>query len=297
MDWSKTKTIFIIVFSILNVFLYSVYINNYNEEQELEVLGESNIESDLKNANISVGNLPVSTEKVTYVSGKINTFDNFDFDQVTKNQIITVSDNMIIEGTMKKPEKLEALNEKTLTEFLKRTVFKGEEYRLWQINKSAREATFFQVMNDKTIFYNQSATIKVYWSEKGEITKYEQTMFGSLKAVGEKSMLIKPIQAIKTIFEKGYLKDHTTISFVNLGYSTLVPLTETQVLSPTWHIRAMVPDENGRKKQQDFFVNAVDNQILDIEKNIQFKNKAATDVEYKERVRSNVDAKQSELSK
>lgn len=26
---------------------------------------------------------------------------------------------MIIEGTMKKPEKLEALNEKTLTEFLK----------------------------------------------------------------------------------------------------------------------------------------------------------------------------------
>ncbi|MEB7773177.1 two-component system regulatory protein YycI [Kurthia gibsonii] len=297
MDWSKTKTIFIIVFSILNVFLYSVYINNYNEEQELEVLGESNIESDLKNANISVGNLPVSTEKVTYVSGKINTFDNFDFDQVTKNQIITVSDNMIIEGTMKKPEKLEALNEKTLTEFLKRTVFKGEEYRLWQINKSAREATFFQVMNDKTIFYNQSATIKVYWSEKEEITKYEQTMFGSLKAIGEKSMLIKPIQAIKTIFEKGYLKDHTTISFVNLGYSTLVPLTETQVLSPTWHIRAMVPDENGRKKQQDFFVNAVDNQILDIEKNIQFKNKAATDVEYKERVRSNVDAKQSELSK
>ena len=274
-----------------------MYINNYNEEQELEVLGESNIESDLKNANISVGNLPVSTEKVTYVSGKINTFDNFDFDQVTKNQIITVSDNMIIEGTMKKPEKLEALNEKTLTEFLKRTVFKGEEYRLWQINKSAREATFFQVMNDKTIFYNQSATIKVYWSEKEEITKYEQTMFGSLKAVGEKSMLIKPIQAIKTIFEKGYLKDHTTISFVNLGYSTLVPLTETQVLSPTWHIRAMVPDENGRKKQQDFFVNAVDNQILDIEKNIQFKNKAATDVEYKERVRSNVDAKQSELSK
>ena len=68
-------------------------------------------------------------------------------------------------------------------------------------------------------------------------------------------------------------------------------------MSPTWHIRAMVPDENGRKKQQDFFVNAVDNQILDIEKNIQFKNKAATDVEYKERVRSNVDAKQSELSK
>lgn len=297
MDWSKTKTIFIIVFSILNVFLYSVYINNYNEEQELEVLGESNIENDLKNANITVGNLPVSNEKITYVSGKINTFDNFDFDQVTKNQIITVRDNMIIEGTMKNPEKLEALNEKSLMEFLKRTVFKGEEYALWQIDKNTREATFFQVMNDKTIFYNQSATIKVYWSEKEEITNYEQTMFGSLKAVGEKSTLIKPIQAIKTVFEKGYLKDHTTISFVNLGYSTLVPLTETQVLSPTWHIRAMVPDENGRKKQKDFFVNAVDNQILEIEKNIQFKNKAATDVEYKERVRSNVDAKQSELSK
>lgn len=280
MDWSKTKTIFIIVFSILNVFLYSVYINNYNEEQKLEVLGGTSVENDLKNANITIGKLPASSENVSYVSGKIKTFENSDLEKAAANQVLTIRDNTIIESQLKQPEKLEEITDKTLTDFVKKTVLKGEEYELWSINDAKKEAIFFQVMDDRTIFYNQSASVKVQWNVKNEIIGYEQTMFGSLKAIGEKNTFIKPIQAIKTIFEKGYVKDHTTISFVEMGYSTLVPLTETQVLSPTWHIRAMVPNEDGHPQQKDFFVNAVDNQVVEIEKDIDFQVEKSLDLDH-----------------
>ncbi|GEK33718.1 hypothetical protein KSI01_12510 [Kurthia sibirica] len=160
--------------------------------------------------------------------------------------------------------------------------YAGNSYVLWSIDLENREATFFQVTDDHIVFYNQSAAIKVYWSAKNEVTKYEQTMFNTLKPVGEKSSLIKASQAVKTIFEKGYLKDDTVITLAELGYSTLVPLTETQVLSPTWHIQTSIPNGKKGKLDVDFFVNAVDGQVLEIEKNIEFINKeAVADLDYK----------------
>lgn len=284
MDWNKTKTIFIIVFSILNVFLYSVYVNNYNEEQELDVIGESSVENDLKSANITIPKLPTSADKITYISGKIKNFEEDDLADLATTQIVTVRDDTIIESTLKNAKPLKELSAKSLTEFVESMVYKGSEYILWSIDKSKREATFFQKAEQQPIFYNQSASVKVYWTAENDITNYSQTIFGSLKPIGEKSTYIKPIQAIKAIFEKGYLKDQTDITYVELGYSTLVPLTETQVLSPTWHIRAKVPNEDNKKQEIDFFVNAIDSQILEIEKNIEFENKenAAIDYEVKE---------------
>lgn len=280
MDWNKTKTIFIIVFSILNVFLYSVYVNNYNEEQALDVIGESNVETDLKSADITIPKLPAATEKITYISGKIKNFEQQDVVDFSENQIITIRDDTIVEGSMKNPIALKEISVKTLNEFIENEVYQGSDYKLWSIDKVKREAIFFQVTDEQPIFYNQSASVKVYWTEKNEVTNYEQTIFGSLKPIGEKSAYIKPIQAIKAIFEKGYLKDKTDITFVELGYSTLVPLTETQVLSPTWHIRAEVPDESNKKQEVDFFVNAIDSQVLEIEKNIEFESKESTGIDY-----------------
>ncbi|GEK33719.1 hypothetical protein KSI01_12520 [Kurthia sibirica] len=120
MDWSKTKTIFIIVFSILNVFLYSVYVNNYNEEKDLEILGETSLESDLKRANITLNKLPNSVEKTTYMSGKIKQFENKDLEDLPKNQILTIRDNTIVESTLKNPMQLDEITERSLTDFIKK---------------------------------------------------------------------------------------------------------------------------------------------------------------------------------
>lgn len=71
MDWNKTKTIFIIVFSILNVFLYTLYLNRYDEHQEVEALGETTIEERLQADNIHIKSTPEGTIKESYVSGKV----------------------------------------------------------------------------------------------------------------------------------------------------------------------------------------------------------------------------------
>ncbi len=71
MDWSKTKSIFIGVFLILNVFLYSQYLNTYNEAKKLELLGKrQDIEAQLKEENITYITLTESIETPPYISAK-----------------------------------------------------------------------------------------------------------------------------------------------------------------------------------------------------------------------------------
>ena len=40
MDWSKSKSIFIVVFLILNIFLYTQYVDVYTQSQKVEVLSK-----------------------------------------------------------------------------------------------------------------------------------------------------------------------------------------------------------------------------------------------------------------
>ena len=74
MDWNKTKTIFIIVFSILNVFLYSLYFNRLTDAQNVQVMGKTSTEDLLKMDNITYGELPPYVNDPSYLSAKLKIF-------------------------------------------------------------------------------------------------------------------------------------------------------------------------------------------------------------------------------
>jgi len=267
LDWNKAKTIFIIVFSILNIFLYYMYVNRYNEAQSVPVIGDTDFSTRLKDENITIKNKPAATINVSYISGKIKKFNMLELAQL-KNQKLHIGNNDTeIVSKITKPMPLTSLSANNITQFVEKNVYKGRSYRLWKIDKLNKVATFFQVSDNRTIYYNQNAAVKVHWNDANEITNYEQRMFDSLKSFGEKGTLIEPEKAIKAILNKGYLMPNSTITKIELGYSTLVPLTQIQVLAPTWYIHVELPkDKKGIKNEVDYFVNA-DGTIVDIEHN------------------------------
>ncbi|WP_299511555.1 two-component system regulatory protein YycI [uncultured Rummeliibacillus sp.] len=272
MDWNKTKTIFIIVFSILNVFLYTMYVNRYNEAKMIEPIGNTDISTRLKDENITVKSSAVDGESVSYISGKVKQFTNKELTSLQNLRIQIINGGTEIQAKITKLSSLPDITDELLSDFVRKQVYKGSSYKLWKVNKKDREAIFFQISDDYMIYYNQNATVKVHWNDRLEITDYEQKMFDSLKSFGEKSTLIKAQRAIEIIFDNGYLPANSTVSKTQLGYSTLVPLTETQVLCPTWYIHIILPkDVNGERKEADYFVNAVDGTIVDIEQNVKGK--------------------------
>jgi len=262
LDWNKTKTIFIIVFSILNVFLYSLYFIRYNEAQGIEYLGETSIEERLQADNIVYKGTPEKVVKDSYVSGNIRIFSPEELKPLD-NQSFEVFDRTQLVSTFKEPIAIgntESLA--SFTQFINTHVFEGASYELFNIDKDAKKAVFFQTINGRQIFFNQNARLTLYWNEDNEVYKYEQTALEELEDFEQTEILLPDERAVEVLYQRNLLKPNSTITSINLGYSTLVQLTEKQVFAPTWRVHVELHDG----KNEDYFINAVEGKIIEFNK-------------------------------
>ena len=102
MDWNKTKTIFIIVFSILNVFLYSLYLNRLTDAQNVQVMGKTSMEESLKWIIFLTGTCHLIIKDPSYVSAEISTFTN-DKLQSLKTRTLRIVDETHLKSILKEP--------------------------------------------------------------------------------------------------------------------------------------------------------------------------------------------------
>lgn len=260
MDWSKSKSIFIFVFLILNVFLYTQYLGVYTQGQQVGVLGEKTIEAELKDDNITYIELPNTIKSVSYISGKVRRFNETDFPE---NSImdIEIEDHHLIKATFKVPIELPNTQNQALVDFMDYYVDEGDRYVLWEVNEESKYALFFQQINDRTLYYNVSGFVKIYWNEDEEVYKYEQTMLEKIEELEQEEIAFSPIQVIRALYLKNLLSSNSHVTSMSLGYSTLVQLTQTQVFAPTWEVR--VRTEDG--ENEEYFVNAVEGKVIDIQ--------------------------------
>ena len=251
------------MFAILNVFLYSLYTNRYNEAQKVEVLGETSIEERLQAENILYDSVPVNTTKETYVSGNIRVYVKEELKQID-NQKFEVLDQSQLNSTFEKPVPLGNIEDTTnLRKFVDGNVFEGASYDLFSVNEKEKKASFFQTINSRQIFFNKNALLTIYWNEENEVYKYEQTGFEELEDNFDQTEKLLPDErAVEVLYQRNLLKPNSKITMISLGYSTLVQLTETQVFAPTWQVRVEL--EDGTK--EDYFVNAVDGKIIEFNK-------------------------------
>lgn len=259
LDWNKTKTIFIIVFSILNVFLFSLYLNRYNEASDVVVPRDTPIEERLVLDNIKVEKTEGIIQEASYVSGSVHIFSTEELGQLT-NQTVEVKEDYQLIGTFKEP--LQITEENTLEKLLQENIIRGSSYELWKVDEENQSATLFQTVNNRLVYYNQNAKVVVYWNDEQEIIRYEQTILDNLEDYNESKKLLPTMQAINLLYSRTLIKPDSTVKEINLGYSTLAQQAETQVFAPTWHI--LVELSNGTIEEH--FVNAVEGRIIEIPK-------------------------------
>lgn len=265
MDWNRTKTIFIWVFLILNIFLYTQYLESYNEGQKIEVLGgTTEIESQLKEDNITYIALPSNNGSAAYYSGQIKNFSPSEV-PFFANQKTEIENGNKLLVTMEKPVKLqENAGRDKFTEFLHSHVHQGDLYTLWDVDEENKVATFFQKVNNVTLYYNVGGYVKIYWNDDERVVAYEQTMLEKHEKLEKQKNLLTPIQVLKVLYGKNLLKPDSQILKMNLGYSTSMQLTQTQVFAPTWEVRVRLSD----KSEEVHFVNAVEGKILEIQNDL-----------------------------
>ncbi|KAA0546045.1 transcriptional regulator [Bacillus sp. BGMRC 2118] len=258
MDWRKTKTIFIIVFLILDVFLLFQFVEKRNSNQ-LGLLAEKTLEEQLVDNEISIkATLPKGPMNETYISGTSREFVPEDLLQL-KDQQAQIINKTQIYSKFTTPIPLKENSKKWLEDFLKQNVLEGSSYVFWGLEEDKesekRELIFFQVFSGKTVFNNKNAVIHILLNDKEEMIEYYQTYLEDIEEMnidGDKTESFTALKAIETMYERNELKPGNVVTDVDLGYYTL--FKDSQVFVPTWHI---IIDN-----KESYFVNALEGHII-----------------------------------
>lgn len=253
MDWSRIKTIFILTFLVLDIYLVYQFMNTRDAAQ-YEIPREAPLEEKLKNDDISYGELPEAKNKEQYLSVRAKVFTNEETEKI-KGQSISLGDGTSIEAKLEKPLKLTSkFQPAELSAFIKANIFAGEQYKFWSKNDEAGTITYYQEHDQKTFYYNSNAKLTFYFNEDLEVTSYKQTYLEIIDELSDAEALLPPLRALETLYKKGLLKPKSKITDFELGYSTLVSLTASHVVTPTWRIEV-----NGK---ENLFVHAFEGRVI-----------------------------------
>ncbi len=257
MDWNKTKTIFILSFLVLNVFLAFQLIDKINKSQ-LDQITESTIEEQLEEEDISYPAIPKKSDIKQYISGKSKKFTPDELAELDGQNINIRNETMII-STLEEPEKLsEEVTDDEAQSILKDIVLNGEDYTYWGYDESNNVLMFFQTYKNSPIYFNKNGMVLMELNDENEVTRYYQTYLVDLEEMDVDEQSILPaIKAIENLYRKYMLPSGSEITSITMGYYTLVPLSGGgQVVAPTWHIKL--------KEGKSFFVNAVEGQVIEV---------------------------------
>ncbi|MER1290877.1 two-component system regulatory protein YycI, partial [Bacillus sp. C1(2022)] len=248
MEWNRTKTIFIIVFLILDIFLAFQYFDKRSNNQ-FPILEKSTLQEDMKADHISYGNLSKETSKGSSISAQKRVFKQSEIKslkgQKPKALMNTAKENALteIEMEFETPIALPKTDMKTKArEIVNEEIIDGNKYKLWKVDKSGKQIVFFQTYNGNYIFQdrqnddnNEMGEVVLYLNNKNEVVSYKQSMLQDIKEVKTEN-LISAVGAVEALYYPDYLKKYSKIKSAELGYFTQYPLASAQIFVPVWRI-------------------------------------------------------------
>ncbi|MDV6378802.1 two-component system regulatory protein YycI [Sporosarcina sp. GW1-11] len=264
MDWNKTKTIFIIVFSILNIFLYWLYLDRQMDVDNMQVIPKMSLEDALELEEVTYNPVPFMKKEVSYLSAHIASFSEEDLKSLSSQSFVLIENSRLLSHMKKQISIKDEKGEFEFDDFLLKYVLKGNSYVLWEVDEENQRATFFQRVKNETIFHSPNAMLVIHWDGDENVTHYEQSMLDDFVSFNHKKDLLSPDDAVGSLVTRGYLKQGSTVMQVKSGYSILVQLTETQVFAPTWNIQVKLRDGT----IENYFINAIEGKFIEFQPNM-----------------------------
>ncbi|WP_169837707.1 two-component system regulatory protein YycI [Salipaludibacillus agaradhaerens] len=259
MDWSKTKTIFIVTFLLLNAFLgYQLYGKMAHENLNVlispalqERLEENDIEINISNAEDILTAAPIT--------GRLATFDeNYLRDNLLR-QDISVVDETTVYAEMDRPYKMVDSNiPANVDAFLGQYVYLGEEYEFADYNEEENYIGLYQTYKDRKIdqYERGDYHIVLHLNDDFHVESYTQKYMEITEQENRQQDLLSPLKAVERLLNQQYLETNTVIEQAQLGYYSLIqPDDSFQVFVPVWRIQA---------NEDYFYVDALNGEIQSI---------------------------------
>lgn len=240
MQWGQIKTLFILSFLILDLFLLQQFITK-TDDAELEQLDENTSAAEQLNLeNIDTSDIPAEQPPMAFINGRRADFSEEDLNALDAMEGIDPSlyNENSLYVKFEEPIPVEAEDEgEEIMDKVEDFVLYDDQYSYWGKNDEHQVILFFQKNNNSTIYFNESGLL-MFLVEEGEITGYYQTRLGDIEKESEKSELLQPIQAVYQLYDNGEITSEDKITDMVVGYHSQIQGDSNgiQVFAPTWKI-------------------------------------------------------------
>lgn len=263
MEWNRIKTMFIYLFTILNLLLITAYfyIDYQNKSERYEE--KQAIINAMKNDNIIVEEPTLTKESLARVSANVK---KFSLDTLNKNSshIYTYT---LAEGSnseklhIKFSAPLTNVNnsnyQDTLNSFISSNLNKNEQYVFGEYSISDRVIIYRQAIDGFKIYDNSKSIISFEVDTKGDVISSTQTALVNTK-LDQEQMIVPYSQVVQKLYHENRIARNSKVA-LSLGYYSHVSQLQNQVLVPTWQIRVLTDDG----KERTYYVDAINLRIID----------------------------------
>lgn len=259
MDWNRIKTIFIISFLLLDIYLMYQYFESRNANQ-YEVMTETSLEDRLAADNIEYVSFSKDQIYASYISAKPKTFLLEEKLGLEESEV-TIYDGTLLTVELQNPIKInDGSFPLDLRTFLKGSIIHGDQYVFWDKIAETNTVIYYQKFENHFFYKNKNGRLVFQLNEDNEIISYEQTLLEDIQVISEKEEVLQPLKAIETLYDENVLRPKSKITTIELGYYSLIQ-PASQVLTPTW--RFVIDGK------ENVFVNAFEGQILQLEQDME----------------------------
>ncbi|MED0675342.1 two-component system regulatory protein YycI [Aneurinibacillus thermoaerophilus] len=234
MDWSKAKTILIITFLLLDLFLGYQVMMSQNRDMEIAPQGElipSSLEELLKTRNIKL-ETEIPTEmppEMNYVNVRFTSFASHL--QKLTGQIVG-QQGVGVTVKFNKPLLLTNLiNKEELLKKVERYIAYSQDYTYDKKRSSKTLQCYVQQYGKYPIF---SAPLEIM-NDRNRMLGYRQ-IHVQIVNQGTGRKIIPAFTAIRTLLDNGYIRYGEAISDVTVGYFGHMYDADIQVLAPVWRV-------------------------------------------------------------
>lgn len=239
MDFKKIQIIFLAIFVIIDIFLFSLFHQNSNLQTENNSKGsDAEIIKELPNDQINV-EPKLSTKNQTgyYLSAVYdNTLQNAK--SQLRNQKTTYANNTL-RSTFKRPIGLYSSDyESILDKLMKKKTFiaHGDEYEYSSDLSTKDNVVYVQSTDEGNLYGPHHGQITFYINSDHLLVGYTQSYMNDVSILREKSDIISPAKALVWLYQYNEIPDNSKVKWVKLYYTQLLSIKNNVVLIPTWLI-------------------------------------------------------------
>ncbi|MGX8236740.1 two-component system regulatory protein YycI [Exiguobacterium undae] len=271
MDWSKAKTLLILTFLILNVYLAVQLIDRMVDPRIATTNADG--KTVLKERKIDEKKLQPVSKEIGYLTAEVDSSSLAPKPGSPIQDAITSVKNQIEWSVrLTKPHPLEAKAMRdSATSFVQASVVYGTDYTFWKYDSKRKEMTFVQTYKEQPLYSTPQQSreddamigpslLVLQLNDQKEIVSYKQRHLNKVVRQAQDVTLLSASESVIQLSEQGLFPASKRMTSQKLGYFCLMTegTKSVQILPPTWQIEL-----NG---EELYFVNAIDGGVQTIER-------------------------------